>query len=142
MLIVFIAESQASDEADRSTHQGFLSNQVPSGSDVSQSSLSDYDKFITPNFNRVKHGNGPFTTVDENPRFKCQGELRQSWLGAAVIPESTATNTLLCEQRRDGLGSTESSDHFATTGRRRGDGRCHRRVAPGSGSLVGGRDRH
>merc|ERR1719269_56239 len=29
--------------------------------------MSDYDKFITPNFNRVKHGNGPFTTVDDKP---------------------------------------------------------------------------
>ena len=42
--LLLIAESQASDEADRSTHQGFLSN---------------YDNFITPNFNRVKQGNGP-----------------------------------------------------------------------------------
>merc|ERR1719482_2507341 len=29
--------------------------------------MSDYDKFITPNFNHVKHGNGPFTTVDDKP---------------------------------------------------------------------------
>merc|ERR1719405_62890 len=29
--------------------------------------MSDYDNFITPNFNRVKHGNGPFTTVDDKP---------------------------------------------------------------------------
>merc|ERR1719217_1812913 len=29
--------------------------------------MSDYDKFITPNFNRVKHGNGPFMTVDDKP---------------------------------------------------------------------------
>ena len=79
--MLFIAESQSSDEADRSTHQGFLSNHVPSGSDLSQSSMSDYDNFITPNFNRVKHGNGPdalsyhnnpaehgpFTTVDDKP---------------------------------------------------------------------------
>jgi large subunit ribosomal protein L9 len=31
---------------------------MPSGSDAPRSSLSDYDKFITPNLNRVKHGNG------------------------------------------------------------------------------------
>merc|ERR1719506_2489054 len=43
--------------------------------------MSDYDKFITPSFNRVKHGNGPdllsyhnnlaeygpFATVDDKP---------------------------------------------------------------------------
>ena len=48
--LLLIAESQASDVADRSTHQGFLSKYVPSGSDASQSSMSDYDSFITPNF--------------------------------------------------------------------------------------------
>jgi hypothetical protein len=42
--LLLIAESQASDVADRSTAQGFLS----------KSSMSDYDKFITPNLNRVK----------------------------------------------------------------------------------------
>merc|ERR1719305_2118114 len=57
--MLFIAESQASNEADHSTDQGFLSNYAPSGFDASQSSMSDYDKFITPNFNRVKQGNGP-----------------------------------------------------------------------------------
>ena len=57
-LLLLIAESQASDVADRSTHQGFLSKYVPSRSDASQSSMSDYDKFITPNLNRVKYVNG------------------------------------------------------------------------------------
>jgi hypothetical protein len=42
--LLLIAESQASDVADRSTAQGFLS----------KSSMSDYDKFITPNLNRLK----------------------------------------------------------------------------------------
>ena len=42
--------SQASEVADRSTPRGFLSKYVPSGSDASQSSMSDYDSFITPNF--------------------------------------------------------------------------------------------
>merc|ERR1719353_2434183 len=65
--MLFISGSQARNEAERSTHQGFLSNHVPPGSDLSQSSISDYDNFITPNFNRVKHGNGPFTTVDDKP---------------------------------------------------------------------------
>ena len=61
--MLFIAESQASDEADLSTRQGFLSKYVP---DVSQSSMSDYDNFITPNLNRVKHGKGPDTLPHRN----------------------------------------------------------------------------
>jgi rubrerythrin/sarcosine oxidase gamma subunit len=57
--LLLLAESQASDMADRSTLQAFLSKYVPSGSDASQNSMSDYDKFISPNFNNVKQGNGP-----------------------------------------------------------------------------------
>merc|ERR1719443_161142 len=57
--LLLIAESKASDEVDRSALQGFLSKYVPSGSDASKSSTRDYDKFITPKFNRVKHGNVP-----------------------------------------------------------------------------------
>merc|ERR1719174_499433 len=46
-----LVESQARDVADRSTLQGFLSKYVSSRYDASQSSMSDYDRFITPNFN-------------------------------------------------------------------------------------------
>merc|ERR1719443_120917 len=56
--LLLIAESKASDEVDRSALQGFLSKYVPSGSDASRSSTRDYDKFITPKFNRVKYGKG------------------------------------------------------------------------------------
>jgi hypothetical protein len=52
--LLLIAESEASDVADRSALQGFLSKYGPVGSDASKSSISDYDKFITPNLNRVK----------------------------------------------------------------------------------------
>ena len=52
--LLFLVESEASDVADRSIFQGFLSKYMPSGSDAPRSSMSDYDKFITPNFNRVK----------------------------------------------------------------------------------------
>merc|ERR1719271_1761166 len=48
---------------------------MPSGSDASRSSMSAYDKFMTPNFNSAKHGpvtdniQGaiPFTVVDDKP---------------------------------------------------------------------------
>jgi len=55
--LLFLAETEASGVADRSTFQGFLSKYVPFGSDASKSSMSDYDKFITSSLNRVKHGN-------------------------------------------------------------------------------------
>jgi len=51
--LLLLVESQASDVADRSTFQGFLSK----------------SKFITPSLNRVKHGNGAeaLSTKDVNP---------------------------------------------------------------------------
>jgi hypothetical protein len=67
--LILIAESQASDLADRSTHQGFLSK-------------SDYDKFITPNLNRMKHGNelgaSPFTVVDDKPILQSSAQVQNS----------------------------------------------------------------
>lgn len=77
--LLLIVESQASDIADRSTHQGFLSKYVSSGSDASQSSMSDYDNFITPNFNRVKHGNGPDAlSYHNNPAEHENREVKQA----------------------------------------------------------------
>jgi hypothetical protein len=67
--LILVAESQASDLADRSTHQGFLSK-------------SDYDKFITPNLNRMKHGNelgaSPFTVVDDKPILESSAQVQNS----------------------------------------------------------------
>jgi len=50
--LLVVAESQASDAADRSHTQGFLSKL--SGADASQNSLGDYGQFITPNLNHMK----------------------------------------------------------------------------------------
>ena len=50
-----IAESQASDMADRSALKGFLSKYLPPRSDAPKSSMGNYDKLIIPNF---KHGRG------------------------------------------------------------------------------------
>jgi len=67
--LLFFVESQASDVADRSTLQGFLSK-------------SDYDKFITPNVNRIKHGNelgaSPFTVVDDKPILQSSTQVQNS----------------------------------------------------------------
>jgi len=52
--------------ADRSTLQGFLSKYMPVGSDASKSTMSDYDKFITPNLNHVKRGNELGTSNDKD----------------------------------------------------------------------------
>merc|ERR1719201_2383590 len=63
--LLFLVESPANDMADRSTLQGFLS----------KSSMSDYDKFISPNLNRVKPGNGAevlSSTKDFNPPMEKQ----------------------------------------------------------------------
>ena len=54
--LLLIVGSEASDVADRSTLEGFLYKYVPSSSDASKSSMSEYDKFITPSLNHVKHG--------------------------------------------------------------------------------------
>merc|ERR1719352_1312860 len=52
--LLLLEEAEASDVADRSN---FLSKYVPFGSDASKSSMNNYDKLITPNLNRVTHGN-------------------------------------------------------------------------------------
>merc|ERR1719443_1602621 len=105
--LLFIAESQASDVADRSTHQGFLSKYVPSGSDTSQSSMSDYGNFITPNFNRVKHGNGldalsyhnnlaehgPFAIVDDKPMLHPATQVQDSMAFMPARGETSISNT-------------------------------------------------
>jgi small subunit ribosomal protein S20 len=69
--LLFLVKSQASDVADRSTFQGFLSK-----SDAPRSSMSDYDKFINPNLNRVKHGNG--VTKDFNAQTIVDSEEDQA----------------------------------------------------------------
>merc|ERR1719428_1516847 len=66
--LLMLAGVQAGDMADRSTLQGFLSK-------------SDYDKFITPNLNRVKHGNklgaSPFTVVDDKPVLQSSAQAQE-----------------------------------------------------------------
>jgi len=75
--LLLIAESEASDVVDRSTLQGFLSKNVPLVSDASKSSMSDYDKFITPNLNRVKHGNELGASQDfDSPKIADEEEKR------------------------------------------------------------------
>jgi DnaJ-domain-containing protein 1 len=55
--LLMIAGTHASDVADRSMHRGFLSKYL--GSDASKTSLGDYNKFMTPRFNHMKHGGAP-----------------------------------------------------------------------------------
>merc|ERR1719243_343453 len=52
--LLMLAGAQAGDVADRSMHNGFLSQYV--GSDASKTSVGDYNKFMTPQFSRMKHG--------------------------------------------------------------------------------------
>jgi hypothetical protein len=61
--LLVVAESQASDAADRSHTQGFLSKH--SGADASQNFLGYYGQFITPNLNHMKSPS--ISTKDVNP---------------------------------------------------------------------------
>ena len=110
--LLFLVESQASDVADRSTLQGFLSKYMPSGFHVPRSSMSDVDKFITPNLNRVKHGNGaealsnrndlaepvpnlgvsPFTIVDDKPVLHPTTQVQDSMAFTAAKGEPSISS--------------------------------------------------
>jgi lysyl-tRNA synthetase class 2 len=96
--LLFLVESQASDVADHLSHHGFLSKYIPSGSDSSKRSMSGYDKFTTPNLDRVKQGNGadplsshsspaepspnmgadPFTIVDDKPALHPTAQVQDA----------------------------------------------------------------
>ena len=52
-----LAGAQAGDVADRSMHNGFLSQYMGSG---------DYNKFVTPQFSRMKHGGAPDALSHQN----------------------------------------------------------------------------
>jgi light-harvesting complex I chlorophyll a/b binding protein 1 len=54
--LLVLAKSQASDKADRSNAQDFLSKYVTFGSDDFDASAGHYDKFIIPTHNNVKYG--------------------------------------------------------------------------------------
>jgi hypothetical protein len=104
--LLLIVESQASDVAEHSPHQGFLPKYVPSVSDASQSPMSDYDSFITPNFKHVKHENGPdavwyhnnpaehgpFTTVDDKPVLHPTTKVQDSMAFMPARGESSINN--------------------------------------------------
>jgi acetyl esterase/lipase len=77
--LLFLVESEASDVAHRSALQGFLSKYTPAGADAPRSSMSDYDKFITPNLNRVKHEKGAEALASHN-------DLAEPGLGMGVRP--------------------------------------------------------
>merc|ERR1719443_1305473 len=55
--LLMLAGAHASDVADRSMDQGFLSQYM--GSDASKTSLDDYNKFVTSRFNHMNHGGAP-----------------------------------------------------------------------------------
>jgi len=102
-LLLFV-ESQASDVADRSTLQGFLSKYMSAGSKVPRSSMSDYDKFITPNHgaealssrnNRAELGPdmgvNPFTIVDDKPVLHLTTQVQDPMALTAARGEPSLT---------------------------------------------------
>jgi tyrosine-specific transport protein len=56
--LLLLAGVVADDLADRPRLQEFLSKYKPFGSDASRTSADDYNKFIIPNFQHLKHGGG------------------------------------------------------------------------------------
>jgi len=56
--LLMLASAQASDTADLSTQQGFLSKYMPLESVASKNSLGEYDKFMAHRFNHMKQGGG------------------------------------------------------------------------------------
>ena len=53
--MTMFASARAHDTADRSQHQGFLSQYMSFEPDSSKTSLSDYSKFMTHRFNHMKN---------------------------------------------------------------------------------------
>jgi len=76
--LLLVAETQASDIADRSIPQGFLSKYMSSESSDSKSSMINYDKFITPNVNRI---------VDDKPVLHPATQVQDSVAFAAASGE-------------------------------------------------------
>jgi hypothetical protein len=74
--LLLVAQSQASDMADRHALQEFLSKFMPSGSDTSESSMSDYDKLIFPNFKRMRHGSRPDALSHQNDIGAAQDDIQ------------------------------------------------------------------
>ena len=106
-LFVFAAVVHASDVADRSMHQGFLSQYM--GSDASKTSLGDYNKFAMHRFNQMmhagasdvlshhnglaEHGPGIYDSqqVDANGRY---GEIRASTMFDKQAPAAPAQDSM------------------------------------------------
>jgi hypothetical protein len=92
------AGADASDVADRSMQQGFLSQYK--GSDASKHSLDDYNKFVTSRFNHMKHQDSmaftsvrgePLITKDFNPPKIVDKEAESSPIGMFAIGVSLLT---------------------------------------------------
>jgi hypothetical protein len=86
--MLIVADAQASDLADSSTGRGFLSKDMPFGSDDSRITSGNHEKFIIPNLNRAEHGplesesigHGPATydiDVDEYRRGTLTSSARE-----------------------------------------------------------------
>merc|ERR1719482_2522936 len=106
--LLLVAESQASDVADRSTLQGFLPKY-----DASKSSMSAYDKFITPNLashqSPAEHGASPFTVIDDKPLPHPTAQMQEREEGELA---TGSNNTILLSAIGVGLLSFFSFLHL------------------------------
>jgi len=123
--LLMLAGTHASDVADSSMHEGFLSQYM--GSDVSKTSLYDYNKFVTPRFNYMKQGgapdalshhngaaeHGPATVFDKSahPTAPVQ-DIRPSGLSAIGISLFTLAAMMGVRMRR----GVQQATAFASSG--------------------------
>jgi hypothetical protein len=102
--LLMLAGTHASDVADRSMHQGFLSQYM--GSDASKPSLDDYNKFVTPWFNHMKHGGA----LDAPSYYNGAAEHDPATMfDKAAHPTTPAQDSMATSVRREPLIAKDSN---------------------------------
>jgi hypothetical protein len=106
------AGAHGSDVADRPMHQGFLSQYM--GSDTSKTSLDDYNNFVTPRFNHMKHGPKIVDKEEQRAVQKVLATDNSMRIGMSAIGVSLLTlAAMLGVRMRRGL---QQATAFASSG--------------------------
>jgi CspA family cold shock protein len=110
--LFMFAGAHGSDVADRPMHQGFLSQYM--GSDTSKTSLDDYNNFVTPRFNHMKHGPKIVDKEEQRAVQKVLATDNSMRIGMSAIGVSLLTlAAMLGVRMRRGL---QQATAFASTG--------------------------
>jgi len=81
--------AQASDVADRSMHQGFLSQYM--ASDASKTSLAEYNKFVIPRLNHMEYGGAPDSPSHHSGPAEHGSE---TWFGNSADPKAPTQDSV------------------------------------------------